>query len=117
MARRVANRMFWMLIGVATLLIVVGVPYLHAISKVTFTNTNVKQHEAFNDLTQDELIATSASHSSAEVRERFIAPLFDEFYSQFLHSAAVLTIAAGAILTIAFYVRYQIGAAEADSAD
>lgn len=117
MASRGANRVFWMLIGVASLLLVVGVPYLHAVSKAAFTKANVKQDEALGGATQGGTTPASASPPTAEAQRQVIAPLYDEFFGQFLHSAAVLTITAGVILAIAFYVRYQVGAAKADSVD
>ncbi len=117
MPRRVANRVFWMLIGVVTLLIVVGVPYLQGMSKAASNRAYLQQIEVLDGLLEDGSVELSVSVSSGEVQRRLNAPVMDEIYGQFLHGAAVLTIGAGAILAIAFYVRYQIGAAEADSAD
>jgi hypothetical protein len=106
-----------MLVGVAALMLVVGVPVLHAWSKAASNRANIQQIEVLDGLLEDGSVKLSGSVSSGEVQRRLNAPVMDEIYAQFLHSVAVLTIAAGAILAIAFYVRYQIGAAETHSAD
>lgn len=117
MPGRIANRVFWLLVSVAALMLVVGVPVLHAWSKAASNRAYMQQIEVLDGLLEDGSVELSGSVSSGEVQRRLHSPVMEEIYAQFLHSAAVLTITAGAILAIALYVRYQIGAAETHSAD
>ena len=113
--RRVANRVFWLLVTVSALMLVVGVPVLHAQSKATLNRAYIQQIRDLRALVENGSIELSVSVSSDEVQRQLFASVMDESYGQFLHSAAVLSIAAGAILAIAFYVRYQISAGDENS--
>lgn len=115
MPRRVANRVFWLLVTVSALMLVVGVPVLHAQSKATLNRAYIQQIRDLRALVENGSIELSVSVSSDEVQRQLFASVMDESYGQFLHSAAVLSIAAGAILAIAFYVRYQISAGDENS--
>ncbi|MFB3431195.1 MAG: hypothetical protein ABL309_09745 [Phycisphaerales bacterium] len=117
MPRRIANRVFWLLLTASALMLVVGVPMLHGQSKAAFTRSSLQQLEVLDGLSAGGQVDVSVSASSDDVQGRLFAPVRDETYGQFLWSAAVLTIAAGAILAIAFFVRYQISTTDEERAD
>jgi heme exporter protein D len=103
---------FWLLVTVSALMLVVGVPVLHAQSKATLNRAYIQQIRDLRALVENGSIELSAATSSDEVQRRLHAPVMDETYGQFLWSAAVLAIGSGLILAIAFYVRYQITATD-----
>ncbi len=111
MPNRVVTRVFWLLLTVAASMLVVGVPWLHASSKAAFNRVNLQNIRAIESLSGGD------SMSSDELQRRVGAAVMDETYSQFLRSAATLAISAGAILAIAFYVRYQINRTDEASAE